>query len=133
MIAIPSATPCPCGKPVLLMQIDAGPGRRWQAHCDECCLTPPPRTSPVAGYGDTPDEALWDWQVTSDLERGVQIVPVTTLRELERQVTKEHERQRGWRARRVSLTSTLYDRMLHDEGAVLYGPPDLTPAPEQAA
>jgi hypothetical protein len=99
MIAIASATRCACGLPVLLMQIDSGPGRRWQAHCDECACTPPPQVSAIAGYGGTPEEALWDWQVTADLERQVQLVPVTTLGDLERQVQQEGELSRGWSVR----------------------------------
>ena len=99
MIAIASATPCACGAPVLLMQIDAGPGKAWQAHCDECAGTPPPQTSPIAGYGDTPEEALWAWQATAELERLVRFVPVTTVGDLERQVAQEAEHTRGWAVR----------------------------------
>jgi hypothetical protein len=121
MIAIPSATHCPCGQPVLLMQINAGLGRRWQAHCDECALAPPPRTASIAGYGESPEEALWDWQVTSDLERGVRLVPVSLLADIESQVREESERQRGW-IRRDGLG-----------GTICYGPPPAPVAPEQAA
>ncbi len=127
MIAIPSATRCACGLPVLLMQIDAGPGRRWQAHCDECACTPPPQVSAIAGYGDTPEEALWDWQATAELERQVQFVPVTTLGDLERQVRAESERTRGWAVRSQPLRK--WGSVNHQ----VYSPPDEPSTTEQVA
>ena len=96
MIAIASATPCACGAPVLLMQIDAGPGKAWQAHCDECLDPESEPGQKIVGYGESPEAALWDRQVSHELAIGSTWVLATTLGDLERQVAQEAERTRGW-------------------------------------
>jgi hypothetical protein len=99
MIAIASATPCACGAPVLLMQIDAGPGKAWQAHCDECLDPESEPGQKIVGYGESPEAALWDRQVSHELAVGSTWVLATTLGDLERQVAQEAEAQRGWAVR----------------------------------
>jgi hypothetical protein len=81
------------------MQIDAGPGKAWQAHCDECL---DPETEPgqkIVGYGESPEAALWDRQVSHELAVGSTWVLATTLGDLQRQIDLEAEAQRGWAVR----------------------------------
>lgn len=61
------------------------------------------------GNGASVDEALWDWQESHDLAWDVTWEPVTTLAELEQQVTAEIERQRGWARRRDKLPHAVFD------------------------
>ncbi len=128
MIAIASATPCACGAPVLLMQIDAGPGKAWQAHCDECLDPESEPGQKIVGYGETPEAALWDRQVSHELVVGSTWVLATTLGDLERQVAQEAEAQRGW------VYSTTTGRSFSEPDTVRwYGPPEPAPSTELVA
>jgi hypothetical protein len=104
------------------MQIDAGPDKAWQAHCDECLDPESEPGQKIIGYGETPEAALWDRQVSHELAVGSTWVLATTLGDLERQVAQEAERTRGWTVRPGLAAPGIW-------AAQVYGPPD-GPAPE---
>lgn len=113
MLGIETATRCSCGTHVELHELPAfARDVRWQASCPRCLdpVEDAGERDKIVGVGKTPDEALWDWQVSHDEAWAVKWHPVTTVIELERQVAAESVRQREWQKRDAP------------DGAINYGP-----------
>lgn len=97
--AIATATRCNCGHSVVLVELPTfALPHRWQAHC-EACLDPVEDAHPlslVVGYGETPPEALWNWQDSHDSAWCVEWRASTTVPDVLKQAAAEFERQSGW-------------------------------------
>jgi hypothetical protein len=129
-MGIPTSTRCSCGAYVNVNHRGYPSGLRWEALCRDCydgTEDAGPRAH-VRGFGDTIDDALWDWQDNHDETHGVEWVPNELLGELSRQVSEEAERQRGWSLRCAGSGAPA--ESCPPTGELVYGPPD---APMEAS
>jgi hypothetical protein len=105
LLPLATATRCNCGAAVLLTELPTfALPHRWQASCGDC-LEPVEDAHPlslVVGYGESPSEALWNWQDSHDeaWQAGLALTPagreLTVVVDVWRQADAEARRQAGW-------------------------------------
>lgn len=98
LMGIATATRCSCGGAVAVNYGADYPGKRWEACCHDCYdgTEDAGERAHVRGFGDTIDDALWDWQARHDEAHGVEWLLADLFGDLSRQLGEERERQRGW-------------------------------------
>ncbi len=96
------AMKCPCGTHAAVdITADYTTTHRWSCICPRCydgTEDSAPRQQ-IIGYGATPDAALADWWEQTEDAWDVQVLPVSTLGELEQQIAAERARTTGWALR----------------------------------
>lgn len=97
-MGIETATFCSCGHPVTICDGPGYQGLNYQALCDNCYdgTEDAGERSHVRGFGETVEAALWAWQDAHDEAHEVEWVLADMIGEMARQVSEEHDRQRGW-------------------------------------
>jgi hypothetical protein len=98
MIDIATATRCSCGAPIHVSETAGPTDKAWAALCRDCYdgTDDAGASAHVRGFGATPDDALWAWQDMHDGAHEVEWCLADLVGEIARQVSAEHDRQRGW-------------------------------------
>jgi hypothetical protein len=95
---IDTATRCSCGCAVSVLDDEAPAQARWTALCLDCYdgTDDAGERAHVLGRGPTVRDALWAWQDKHDEAHEVEWHLADLVGEIARQVSEEHDRQRGW-------------------------------------